>query len=74
MDAPQQKAYALFQKNGLYELKLLNLETGELETTYRISNPFAQKIRVQNGQVYFLYKDPKLLNRQFLFKAALSSF
>lgn len=74
VDAPEQKAYALFRKHGLAELKLLNLATGVTETTYRLSNPFAEKISVQNGQVYFLYKEPKQNSRQFLYKAPLRNF
>ncbi len=73
VDAAAEKTYALFQKNGLYELKHLNLETGELGRTYQISNPFASKISVHNCQVYFLYKDPGKNNRQFLYQAQLAS-
>ncbi|MFC5271043.1 carboxypeptidase-like regulatory domain-containing protein [Adhaeribacter terreus] len=73
IDAPQEKAYVLFRKNGLPELRLLDLQTGELLSTYKLGHPFAEKISVHNGQVYFLYKDPAKNFRQFLYKAPLNA-
>ena len=73
VDKALEKAYALFRKNGLPELKLLNLETGELMNSYKLDNPFAENITVHHGQVYFLYKDPAKNMRQFLYKAPLNA-
>ncbi|MBK0403684.1 carboxypeptidase-like regulatory domain-containing protein [Adhaeribacter sp. BT258] len=72
VDKAQERTYVLFRKNGLPELKLLNLQTGELLNSYKLTNPFAGNISVHNGQVYFLYKDPAKNDRQFLYKSPLS--
>ncbi len=63
--------YALFQRNGLYELKELDLNTGKLGAAYKIPHEFASGISVHNHTVYFLYKNPAKNLRQFLYKAPL---
>lgn len=70
-DKASTAVYPVFQRNGLYELRELNLNTGELGRTYKIPNVFASRITVHNKLVYFLYKDPAKGLRQFLYKAPL---
>lgn len=49
--------YAVFEKNGFYNISEIDIEKGVLEE--KISIPhfvYIEKIKVNNGKVYFLYK------------------
>lgn len=57
VDELQAKAYAHFQRNGISTLRSINLKNGELENTYKVPTlAFIEKIRINNGYIFFLYK------------------
>ncbi len=48
--------YTFVVVDGIYTLKHINLEKGTAEFVYDLSGyPFAQKMRIHNGVLYFLY-------------------
>lgn len=57
VDKTRNKAYTLFQRiNGTLDLYEINLKTGN--TSYRLNIPFpyVQKIQIQDGYLYYIYK------------------
>ncbi|MEI7596932.1 MAG: carboxypeptidase-like regulatory domain-containing protein [Bacteroidota bacterium] len=57
-DEITKKVYAIFKKNGLTSLAEINLENGSIGEKIQIPDfVFVEKIHVNNGFVYFLYKE-----------------
>lgn len=57
-DETENKCYAVFEKNGIIQLKEIALKTGTTERVIDFSGfPFASNIKIRNGYVYFLYPD-----------------
>ena len=56
-DNHNNKAYALFTTGAMYSLTEINLRDGMVKEVTKIKKIFPQKIKVNNGQLYFLYKD-----------------
>jgi hypothetical protein len=57
-DETENKCYAVFEKNGIVQLKEIGLKTGTTESVIDFSGfPFASNIKIRNGYVYFLYPD-----------------
>jgi hypothetical protein len=51
------KVYTTFFRNGSYSLYLLNLNTGTLTFIIPIEKLFPDKIYIQGGFVYYLYRE-----------------
>ncbi len=59
-DEVENKCYAVFEKNGIVQLKQINIQTGEIESSADFSGfPFASNFKIRSGYVYFLYPDAK---------------
>jgi len=57
IDEEQQTAYTMFQNiSGTYDLKEINLKTGQLIHKLTIPFPYVQKLKVNDGNLYFVYK------------------
>lgn len=57
VDKQQHKAYTMFQNlSGTRDLKEINLSTGEISFIMEIPFPYVQKIKVENGALFFVYK------------------
>lgn len=57
VDEIKSKAYTLYQSmNGTRQLLEIDLKTGETEFRLSIPFPYVQKIKIRNGQVFFIYK------------------
>ncbi len=57
MDKVLNKFYAVFEKGGVYILHEIDIHSGEIVRIIKIpQHPFIDKIRVNNGVVYFLYQ------------------
>lgn len=50
-------AYAVFEKNGYFTLREIDLETGELSGSHELPRQFPGKVQVRDGVVFFLYKE-----------------
>jgi len=49
--------YAVFEKNGFYNISQIDLETGRLKENIAIPHfVYIEKIKINNGKLYFLYK------------------
>jgi hypothetical protein len=56
VDEQRYKAYYLQTNGGRYELKEIDLYTGEIKKSIKLDHPFPEKILVSNGYAYYLYK------------------
>lgn len=68
-DEIKNKTYSIFIKNGIISLKEIDLNTGELANNISIPNfPFIEKIKVNNGNVYFIYHNLIKEQNRMLYK------
>jgi hypothetical protein len=56
VDEYYRTAYTTFRKNGMVQIRKIDMETGNLTMTYDLPFPFPQKIQVYKGDAYFLNK------------------
>jgi len=56
-DTYKNKAYTIFKNGVIYSLSEINLLNGSVKEVTKIKKVFPQKININNGQLYFLYKD-----------------
>jgi hypothetical protein len=57
VDNKKNKVYTIFTSGAMYSLAEINLRSGLVKEVAKIEKLFPQKIKVNNGQLYFLYKD-----------------
>ncbi len=58
------RCFAKFLNTGIVTLKEIDLETGTIKNTCKIEQHiFPEKIRIQNNEVYYLYRDYKKQDR-----------
>ena len=63
VDAARKEFYTFFVTDGIYTLKRIDLKTGTVTSVMDLSGyPFAQKMRIHNGVLYFIY--PTGVNRR----------
>jgi hypothetical protein len=72
VDEKQNKAYALFEKNGVTELKEINTVSGKLGKPTKIPFVFVGNIKVRDGYVYFLYKGKEYSDTRYLSRLKLN--
>jgi hypothetical protein len=64
--------YAVFNKDGIYSLQQIDLNTGLLKgNEVRINFPFVERIEIQDNYIYFLYRKNKEDARKLLYKIDL---
>lgn len=72
VDVVRQRAYTSFSRSGEYTLYRVNLETGELEKSTRLAFVFPQRVRVNDGKVFYLYNVPGEQDNKQLFRQTLT--
>lgn len=74
-DDIKNKVYTIFTVGALYSLVEINLGDGSVNEVAKITKLFPQKIKVNNGHLYFLYNDlTNIWVRRRLFKGELLSY
>jgi hypothetical protein len=68
IDKDNKKVYALYQKNGFYDLKQIDLRTGKIIGSFRLLNRYVEHIRIKNDYVYYVYRPFESLQEQFIYK------
>ncbi len=74
VDDISKEVYALYQKNGFYYLKKLNLKTGEIVSTFKLSSQYVSQIKIKNGYVYYIYRPLESLQQRFVYKELISNY
>lgn len=60
--------YALHEKGGFKYLKHVNLKTGQVDGTYKISNQFVKHLHIYNGEVYYIFRPYDSTQKKFLYR------
>lgn len=68
IDEKLSKAYTLFEKNGISELKEIDVQTGKECHSKKIPLVFVENIKVHNGSIYFLHKGEDADDTRYLSK------
>jgi hypothetical protein len=68
VDEEQNKVYAFFSKNGHHYLKQIDYQTGKETLTYKLKQHSAEKIKIKNGYVYYVYRPFDSTQERFLYR------
>lgn len=71
-DETTKEIYALYQKNGFYYLKQIDLQSGKVISSFKLSNQYVDKIKIKNGSVYYVYRPFESLQQRFVYKELIS--
>lgn len=64
--------YSLFLREGNYYLKELNTSTGEIMNSFKLAFRYPEKIKVNDGYVYYIYRPYESAQKKFLYKEKIS--
>lgn len=70
-DNVTQSLYAVFEKDGIFYLGKIDLRTGLIQAKHRIYHKYVEKIRVYNGNAYYIYRPFESIQKRFLYKEKL---
>ncbi|HEY0030044.1 MAG TPA: hypothetical protein VGC65_04750 [Bacteroidia bacterium] len=73
VDKESNKAYALYQKNGFYYLKRIDLQSGKIISSFKLSNQYVEKIKIKGDYVYYVYRPFESLQEKFVYKELISN-
>jgi hypothetical protein len=68
IDKEAGKAYALYEKNGFYYLKGIDMQTGKINSSFKLTNQYVEKIKIKDGYVYYVYRPFESLQEKFVYK------
>jgi hypothetical protein len=68
VDEAQNKVYAFFSKDGRHYLKQINHQTGREILTYKLQHHSAEKIKIKDGYVYYVYRPFGSTQERFLYR------
>ncbi len=71
-DEATDQAYCMFLHNGEYEVRKLDVQSGNIVKSTRIFFPFAKAIKIRNGYVYYIYKQAGGWGNSKLFRQKLN--
>lgn len=67
-DLTEDKIYAVFDNSGHRYLKNINSKSGKEEGKYSIIHYSADKIRIRDGYIYYVYRPFQSLQEKYLYK------
>jgi hypothetical protein len=73
VDNESGKAYAVYQKNGFYCLNQIDLNSGKIISTFKLYYKYAEKIKIKNNHVYYVYRPFESLQEKFIYKERISN-
>lgn len=68
VDEVANKVYAFFSKDGHHYLKQINHQTGKETSTYKLKHHSAEKIKIKDGFVYYVYRPFNSTQERFLYR------
>ena len=71
VDKETNKVYAVYQKNGFYYLKNIDMKTGKIVSSFKLSNQYVNKLKVKNNEVYYVYSPFESMQEQFIYKEVI---
>lgn len=68
VDKQQNRIYAFFSRNGHHYIKGINTATGEEIGSYSLQHHSAQKIKLKDGYLYYVYRPFDSTQEKFLYR------
>ncbi|MDQ3046335.1 MAG: hypothetical protein M3R27_02225 [Bacteroidota bacterium] len=62
------KVYAVYQRSGFTYLKEIDLQTGKLTGSFKLIHRSADRLKIRNGYVYYVYRPFESLQEKFVYK------
>lgn len=73
IDKKSNKAYALYQRGGFYYLKHINMKTGKIVSSFKLSNQYVEKIKIKDDYVYYVYRPFESLQEKYVYKELIKN-
>ncbi|CAN5324137.1 hypothetical protein BH10BAC1_BH10BAC1_14830 [soil metagenome] len=73
IDKETNNAYALYQKNGFYYLKHIDMHSGKIIGSFKLSNQYVEKIKIKGDYVYYIYRPFESLQEKFVYKELIKN-
>lgn len=73
IDKEANAAYALYQKNGFYYLKRINMYSGKIISSFKLTNQYVEKIKIKGDYVYYIYRPFESLQEKFVYKELITN-
>lgn len=71
IDEATTRVYTTFLRSGICTLYRIDLNNGNLKRVMELPHPFPQKIKIWNGDAYYLYDVPGTADNKMLFRQGL---
>jgi hypothetical protein len=71
-DYTENAIYAIFDNSGHKYLKRINTRSGQEEGKYPIIHYSADKIRIRDGYIYYIYRPFQSVQEKFLYKEKIT--
>ncbi len=68
VDEIENKVYAFFSKDQHHYIKQINYQTGKEILTYKLKHHSAQKIKIKDGYIYYVYRPFESTQEKFLYR------
>ncbi|MDX2173743.1 MAG: carboxypeptidase-like regulatory domain-containing protein [Bacteroidota bacterium] len=68
VDEIENKVYAFFSKNEHHYIKQINYQTGREVLTYKLKHHSAQKIKIKDSYLYYVYRPFDSTQEKFLYR------
>ena len=65
--------YALYQKNGFFSLKQIDSNSGKIIASFKLYSQNAEKIKIKNNYVYYIYSPFESLQEHFIYKELINN-
>jgi len=70
-DSFTENIYTHHERSGVHYLRKIDLETGATGRPYKVNHPFAERVKIYEGYVYYVHSTPKDKNVKHLLREKL---
>ncbi|MDQ3111069.1 MAG: hypothetical protein M3R17_14340 [Bacteroidota bacterium] len=60
--------YARFEKGGFYQLKRIDIKTGQLTGSFKVGLQYVKHIHIRNGEVYYIFRPTESIQKKYLYR------
>lgn len=72
VDKAEGRVYAFFSRDGHHYLKRINHRTGLVENEYKLKHHSAERIKIRDGYVYYVYRPFDSTQERFLYRERIN--
>jgi hypothetical protein len=73
LDKVTNEVYAVYERGGFYYLKNIDLQTGKIKGSFKLTNQYVDKIKIKNNYVYYVFKPYDSQQEKFIYKELISN-